>query len=336
MNSTDASAPATPGQAVGLTFFGMAACTLGASLPWFMSMFRFKGNSLISPSFLASSFGFAGGAIVFGSIFDVLPGSVDAFASVDAINDKYSNLTALASTILGVVLFVLMEKVLLLLAPDLDCPCHGVKYPELFDEKHESVELPTVQGEASHPGSAPNSSVGEKAERDENGERDVDMVKRNATRTSWTILLAMTLHHIPEGIAFYLTATTDLQAGAVVGLILLIHVFPEGISLGTPTFVAFPKQRWRTTLYGAASGFGQPLGALIAYGAFSQDQPDNATLGIFYGAIAGMLLTIALRGLIPLGLLIDKRNEVVGRSALAGAGLVFFSISMFGVAGFNG
>jgi len=326
MNSTTDTAPATPGQAVGLTFFGMAACTLGSALPWFLSSCRRKGSMILPPSVIAALFGFAGGAIVFGSIFDVLPNAVATFAAIDEVSDKYSNLAALASSLLGVVLFLLMEKFLLLLAPDLDCPCHGIKCPDTPD-----VELPTVP-----PNGGESSSVLELGNSKIACTRPNDIVKRSATRTSWSILLAMTLHHIPEGIAFYLTATTDLQAGAVVGLVLLIHVFPEGISLGTPTFIAFPDQRWRTVLYGAISGFGQPLGALISYGAFSEKQPDNSTLAVFYGLIAGMLLTIALRGLIPLGFSIDKKNEVVSTAALAGAGVVFFSISMFGVAGFNG
>jgi len=306
-NST-AMAPATPGEAVGLTFFGNAACVIGASAPLLARKFGGERVSLL----MAGAFGFAAGALTMGCLFDILPSSQSSWALVDTVGDNLAVLASWGSMLMGMVFYWMMSAFIRKLVPEANCPCHS-------HEGTKDIELASTSVVPANP-----------------VETVSGLVQHRAGNTSWTILLAMTLHHIPEGMLFYITATSDLQAGAVIGLILLIHVFPEGVSLGAPMLLGFPKQLWRAPLAGLISGFGQPLGALVAYGVFQTNQPDNAGLGFTFGFTAGLLMSIAVIGLFPFGVALDPDNKVVGWSVMAGAMVILFSISMFGVAGFNG
>jgi len=252
-----------------------------------------------------------------GCLFDILPNSQQSWAAVDSVGDNYSVFAAFGSMLAGMAFYWAMSASIRRLVPEANCPCHSGK---------KDVELVSVGEESG--GEAP---VQQSATETVSG-----LVQHRAGNASWAILLAMTLHHIPEGMLFFLTATANLQAGAVIGLILLIHVFPEGVSLGAPMYLGFPKQWWRAPLAGVVSGFGQPLGALVALGVFQTAQPDNAGLGFTFGFTAGLLMSIAMIGLFPFGVALDPDNKVVGWSVMAGAMVILFSISMFGVAGFNG
>ena len=137
----DSSGTGVSGQtAIALSFFGMAATIVGASVPWAVAVgkrsFSTPADSaflpdgpvvLLSNRFIASSFGFAGGALMFGTLFDVLPGSVEAFKADPAVLDTYAPLAAMASMLMGVFCFLVLELSIKYLAPDLDCPCHSIQ-----------------------------------------------------------------------------------------------------------------------------------------------------------------------------------------------------------------
>lgn len=86
--------------------------------------------------------------------------------------------------------------------------------------------------------------------------------KAQIESTSWLTFLAMTIHHIPEGTVFFIVATTDLKAAVIIGLVLLVHVFPEGLAIGATTYGAYPEQEWRGPVYGAVA-FQEQLRALV-------------------------------------------------------------------------
>jgi zinc transporter ZupT len=134
-------------------------------------------------------------------------------------------MVAIAAFFLGVLIMAALEFIMSRLAPKVACPCHSPKRCKC--EGSCNCALVAAQ-------------------------------KMKAT--SWLAFIAMTLHHVPEGLVFFVSITTDLKTGVLIGLILLIHVFPEGIAIGAPTIAAFPDQPWRSLVYGAIAGFAQPVG----------------------------------------------------------------------------
>lgn len=289
-----------PGTVIGLSFVCMFATIFGAYLP-FMLKKVFKNINITSVSlFTAGSFGFAGGTIIFGSLFDILPNSVEYLSSLDT----YANLVGLSSMLLGVGLFIGLEKLVFLMDSSISCPCHAMKNRCNCNDNNscgctEYISLKKVKG------------------------------------VSLMTLVAMTIHHIPEGIIFYLSLITDLKSGIVIGIISFIHVIPEGFAIGISTLSGYPDDKWRVLVYSGIAGFAQPVGALIGYGIFSNTKPSDIGMGVTFAATAGMLLTIAIRGFFPYARSIDKNDKVTSIMILVGAITLFFSIAMFGLAGLS-
>lgn len=290
------------GTVIGLSFVCMFATIFGACLPFIIKRCMFKKLNMSSVSlFTAGSFGFASGAIIFGALFDILPNSIESLKSLD----KYANLVGLSSMLLGIGLFIGLEKVVFLLDSSLSCPCHAAKNRCNCNDVSscgcvESFAIKKVKG------------------------------------VSFMTFLAMTIHHIPEGIIFYLSLVTNLKSGVVIGILSFIHVIPEGFAIGISTLSGYPDDKWRVFVYSGIAGFAQPVGALIGYGIFSNTKPNDVGIGITFAATAGMLLTIAIRGFLPYARYTDKNDKVTSVMVLLGAIILFFSVAMFGLAGLSG
>lgn len=232
----------SPGTAIGITFFAVAATIIGAAIPWMLSAYNTRNFKLLpvsrennpvdfmlKPNTTAFMFAFAAGALVFGSLFHILPDGVSAFASIEQIGDKYANLAALAALVAGVLIFICLEYAVRFMSPEFQCPCHGLKHSCSCTDK---AGCGCVQAES--------------------------FIRVKSVST--LAFVAMTFHHIPEGIAFYIAITANASAGALLGLILLVHIIPEGVSIGAPAFVAFPDRPWMGVVYGTIAGLAHPLG----------------------------------------------------------------------------
>lgn len=323
----------SPSAVIGLTFLGAFSCFAGAALPvviWAFRRWRFGDSEPVvedpvilngaNPDPVASSIAshqtqiqllpdkttsallaFSAGTLLFATFFDVLPHSVEYFQFGDSVGPLYADLTALGSFLSGLFLYGLMEFSVHLFSPCF-CPARS----------HRGNDTADVQ------------------------QTEFTKHQMRLHITSWVALIVMTVHHIPEGLMFYLTATTNTSVGIVVGLILLVHVFPEGISVGLPTFLAFPHQWWRPLVYGFVAGLGLPLGAVLGYVAFQTIQPNHSTLGWLYGLIAGLLTMISFKGFLPGAYRVKGATDGwVTLWALTGAISIFFAIAMLSLAGYS-
>ncbi|HEV2396023.1 MAG TPA: ZIP family metal transporter [Candidatus Sulfotelmatobacter sp.] len=74
---------------------------------------------------------------------------------------------------------------------------------------------------------------------------------------------AITLHHIPEGLAIGVAFAGQGKAvGSVVALAIAMQNIPEGLAVAVPLRRA-GFSRWRAILWATASGLGEPLAAVI-------------------------------------------------------------------------
>jgi ZIP family zinc transporter len=110
-------------------------------------------------------------------------------------------------------------------------------------------------------------------------------------------MLAIILHNIPEGIATFMTTTTDIKLGVSLCVAIACHNIPEGISIATPIYYSTNKKR-KALLYTFISGLSEPFGALIAY-FFLSKYVNNAIMGILLAIIAGIMLHISFYELLP-------------------------------------
>ena len=126
--------------------------------------------------------------------------------------------------------------------------------------------------------------------------------KNNLKRTT-KLILAVTLHNIPEGMAVgvvyagWLAGGTGVSQAAALALALGIAIqnFPEGAIVSMP-LRAEGMPKGRTFLYGVLSGAVEPIASLITILAASAVVP---VLPYFLAFAAGAMMYVVVEELIP-------------------------------------
>jgi len=129
-------------------------------------------------------------------------------------------------------------------------------------------------------------------------------------RTGMPALLGIVLHSFPEGLAIFvvaLHAPVPIAIGAAIALAL--HNIPEGIATALPMYHA-TGSRAKACVFSSLTGLAEPLGALLAYTLLYRFICE-AALGILTAAGAGILVFIALDGLLPAARAYGKHHHAV-------------------------
>lgn len=133
------------------------------------------------------------------------------------------------------------------------------------------------------------------------------MDESEGIRTSWRrttlLILAVTLHNIPEGLAVGIAfggAAMGLPAATVAAATILaigigLQNFPEGLAVSLP-LRGEGLSRWRSFLYGQASGMVEPLAGVLGAMAVAAFQP---LLPYALGFAAGAMIYVAVEETIP-------------------------------------
>lgn len=117
------------------------------------------------------------------------------------------------------------------------------------------------------------------------------------------MVLAVTLHNIPEGMAVgvvyagYLSGSSNITAGGALALALGIAIqnFPEGAIISMPLH-AEGRSKWKSFMDGVMSGAVEPIGALLTIVAAGLVVPSMPYLLSF---AAGAMMYVVVEELIP-------------------------------------
>ena len=138
--------------------------------------------------------------------------------------------------------------------------------------------------------------------------------------------LAIGIHNFPEGLATFIGALHDPAMGVSIAAAIAIHNIPEGIAVSVPIFFA-TKSRKRAFFYSFASGLSEPIGALIGFFVLRSFFTE-ATFGIVFALIAGIMVYISLDELLPTAEEYGEHHIAIGGliagMAVMGANLVLF------------
>lgn len=125
--------------------------------------------------------------------------------------------------------------------------------------------------------------------------------KRENSSTLYKIglisMLAIILHNIPEGIATYISCKNDFNLGLKLTIAIALHNIPEGISISVPIYYS-TKSKKKAFFYTFISGFSEVVGAIISY-LFLGYLENDLFMGFLYSIIAGIMITISIKELIP-------------------------------------
>lgn len=139
--------------------------------------------------------------------------------------------------------------------------------------------------------------------------------------------LAIALHNFPEGLATFVATLDDPSVGAVLAVAIGIHNIPEGICVALPIYYS-TGNRVKAFMWALLSGLSEPLAALLGWTILSSSVNDTM-YGILFGMVAGMMVMITLKELIPTAHRYDKNDKVVSYSVVIGMGIMALSLILF-------
>jgi ZIP family zinc transporter len=109
--------------------------------------------------------------------------------------------------------------------------------------------------------------------------------------------LAIAIHNFPEGLATFMGALHDPTMGVSIAVAIAIHNIPEGIAVSVPIYFA-TQSRKKAFNYSFLSGFAEPVGAIVGF-FILRNFFNEATFGLIFSAVAGIMVYISLDELLP-------------------------------------
>ncbi len=116
-------------------------------------------------------------------------------------------------------------------------------------------------------------------------------------RTGLFTALAIGIHNFPEGFATFVSSIESLSLGLPIALAIAIHNIPEGMAVSLPIYHATGNKK-QAFFYATLSGLAEPIGAIIGFFLLLPIMGD-ATLGITFGIVAGIMIYISFDELLP-------------------------------------
>ena len=109
--------------------------------------------------------------------------------------------------------------------------------------------------------------------------------------------LAIGIHNFPEGLATFIGALKNPSLGISIAVAIAIHNIPEGVAVSAPIYYA-TKSKIKAFVLSFLSGLAEPVGALLGYFILINFFTE-ATFGIVFAAVAGIMVYISLDELLP-------------------------------------
>lgn len=126
-------------------------------------------------------------------------------------------------------------------------------------------------------------------------------------RTAILLTLGISLHNFPEGIATFVTASSNLELGFGIALAVALHNIPEGLAVAGPVYAATGSKR--TAIFWAGiSGMAEILGGVLAW-LILGSLVSPIVMAAIMAAVAGIMVALSVDELMPLAKEIDPNNN---------------------------
>jgi ZIP family zinc transporter len=172
-----------------------------------------------------------------------------------------------------------------------------------------------------------NSREEEDNEGEEGEEKEKDDENKRLVKMGMNTALAIGLHNFPEGLATFVAALDDPRVGSILAFAIAIHNIPEGLCVALPIFYATGNRR-NAFLWALLSGASEFVAALLGWAILANSFTDDA-FAVLFGLVAGMMVIISVRELLPTAHFYDPEDTVVTYSYIGGMGLMAISLVLF-------
>ena len=129
-------------------------------------------------------------------------------------------------------------------------------------------------------------------------------------RVSYSVAIALILHHLPEGMAAFLSLYHDLQFGILVSVALAIHDLPSGVCIALPTYLA-TGSLMKPFLLCLLAAFAYFLGGILGWIiiVIGTDQFIESFVGVMFGITSGIMLYVAFVEILPTAIVTANRSR---------------------------
>lgn len=157
------------------------------------------------------------------------------------------------------------------------------------------------------------------------GEKEKDEIKKGKQwRLAVLMMLALTAHNFPEGLAVAAASLHDERLGFVVMAAIAFHNIPEGIAIAMPVFDA-TKSRMKAMQMATLSGLAEPIGALVAITMLPQEYLEGRGMDGLLCVVGGIMTCVACIELFPEAVALNEPTALVVGSIV---GVVVMLVTM--------
>jgi len=150
---------------------------------------------------------------------------------------------------------------------------------------------------------------------------------RKLVRMGISTALAIGIHNFPEGLATFVAALDDPSVGAVLAIAIGIHNIPEGLCVALPIYYATGDRR-KAFMWACISGISEPIGAFLGWAVLARTMSDSL-YAVLFGFVAGMMVIISTKELLPTAHRYDPEDSVVTYSTIVGMVIMALSLVLF-------
>jgi len=133
--------------------------------------------------------------------------------------------------------------------------------------------------------------------------------KSNLYKVGMLSLISLLAHNIPEGVAVFISAYSDIALGISLCISIMFHNIPEGMAISIPLYHSGVKKS-RVVLYTLVSGLSEPFGAIIGY-IFLRNIISNSLISIILIFVAGLMIDLSLNDILKEALSYKKGKQII-------------------------
>ena len=156
---------------------------------------------------------------------------------------------------------------------------------------------------------------------------DEDGEKQKLIRMGFSTALAIAIHNFPEGLATFVAVLNEPEIGIILAIAIAIHNIPEGFCVALPVYYA-TGNRLKAFMWGTLSGLSEPVGALLGWLVLANTFSPTI-YGLMFGMVAGMMVIISLKELLPTAYRYDPGDTVVTNSLVVGMVVIALSLILY-------
>jgi ZIP family zinc transporter len=165
---------------------------------------------------------------------------------------------------------------------------------------------------------------GEEVTEAQTQEKHKEKEEKELKRVGLVTALGISIHNFPEGIAVYLACMKGMDVGLPIALAIGAHNIPEGMAVASPIFHS-TGSKWEAFKFSMLSGVCEPVAALLFALFFSSYMTDEV-VQILLAAVAGIMVLVSLKELLPTSLKYISANSAMISNAL---GMIFIALSIY-------